>query len=221
MKKNMPELGNASCSCVCGIQRWQKPLLFQLQWLLSETSAMRRSMKNAKPDPDFSYVTVSCFPSAVRAPFHSLSSFFLPTACISLFFFFLSWCWTKMYKEFCGAPHRHQPGSAVWPRLLLSHWSRRTLLRILMSLLNWSADGDIGLSVSHGARTQSRKGIILAKSRRSKWRRNVIFVTIHNPSTRFFWTRLCLMGKVTFHTTRTLFATFLANQIVAGLLSVL
>lgn len=46
-------------------------------------------MKNAKPDPDFSYVTVSCFPSAVRAPFHSPSSFFLPTACISLFFFFV------------------------------------------------------------------------------------------------------------------------------------
>lgn len=54
----------------------RKALLFQLQWLLSETSAMRRSMKNVKPDPDFSYVTVSCFPSAVRAPFHSPSSFF-------------------------------------------------------------------------------------------------------------------------------------------------
>lgn len=97
--------------------------------------------------------------------------------CLSLTVLFSSCCWTKMYKEFCGAPHRHHSDSVPLPHLLLSHWLQRTLFRILMSLLNWSADGDISPPVSHGAQTQIEgRTTIVAKSRHSKIKKKFYFL---------------------------------------------
>lgn len=108
------------------------------------------------PDTHVS-VWLSMVPARCSSPFFTPGLHLFFARCLYLYFLFLSWCWTRMYKEFCDAPHRHQSGSVPWPRLLLSHWLQRTLFRILMSLLNWRADSDISLSVSHGTQTETER----------------------------------------------------------------